>query len=76
MNLNELAQTKIRRSGERSWFDQLPKATQREILSEMKKWGDRPMAPFCAAVIEKFGIKRKIPVVRETLRALQNAKTF
>lgn len=76
MNLGELAKTKIRKSGERSWFESLPKASQKEILMELKRWGsERPLAPFAQAVIEKFRLDRKVPVVRETLRALQNGKT-
>lgn len=75
MKLSEIAKSKIRKTGERSWFDMLPKAAQKEILDELKKWGaDQPLAPFAEAVIEKFNLDRKIPVVRDTLRAFQNGK--
>lgn len=77
MNLSELAKLKVKRTGERSWFEMLPKAAQKEILTELKKWGtDQPLAPFAQAVIEKFKLDRKVPVVRDTLRALQNGKTI
>lgn len=75
MNLTELARTKVRKTGERSWFDVLPGSAQREILAELKKWGkDQPLTPFAEAVIEKFKLDRKIPCVRETLRNLKNGK--
>jgi hypothetical protein len=74
MKLTELAKSKILRSGEKCWFESLPKAQQAEILSELKKWGNGPLAPFAKAVIEKFKIPRKVPAVRDTLRALQNGK--
>lgn len=76
MNLTELAKAKIRRSGERSWWELLTKAEQKEVISELKKWGDQPLTPFAKAVIEKFKLDRKVPIVRDTLRALQNGKTI
>lgn len=76
MNLGELARAKVKKSGTRSWFESLPKAAQKEILIELKRWGiERPLAPFAQAVIEKFKVDRKVPVVSETLRALKNGKT-
>lgn len=75
MKLSELAQTKLRRSGEVSWFDSLSAAQRREIVSELKKWGDQPLAPFARAVIEAYKLRTKMPAVRDTLRALQNGKT-
>lgn len=77
MNLGELARSKVRKSGTRSWFEALPKSAQKEILIELKKWGsEQPLAPFAQAVIEKFKLDRKVAVVSETLRALQNGKTI
>jgi hypothetical protein len=75
MKLTELAKTKLRRSGESNWFESLPKSKQVEIVTELRKWGNAPLAPFAAAVIEKFKLKRKVPSVRDTLRAIQNGKT-
>lgn len=74
MKLTEIAKQKIRRSGEVSWFESLTKAQQDEIKAELKRWGNEPLSPFASAVIEKFKINRKIPCIRETLRAIQNGK--
>lgn len=74
MKLTELARLKVERSGEKSWWDSLSKAEQNEVLAELKKWGDQPLSPFARAVIEKFKLDRKVPIVREKLRALQNGK--
>jgi hypothetical protein len=75
MKLTEMARAKVRRSGEANWFEALPKSQQVEIITELRKWGQSPLAPFAAAVIEKFKLKRKIPCVRDTLRAIQNGKS-
>lgn len=74
MKLTELARLKVERSGEKSWWDSLTKAEQNEVLAELRKWGDQPLSPFARAVIEKFKLDRKVPIVREKLRALQNGK--
>jgi hypothetical protein len=74
MKLTEIAKQKIRRSGEVSWFESLTKSQQEEIKGELKRWGNGPLSPFALAVIEKFKLNRKIPCIRETLRAIQNGK--
>lgn len=75
MNLGELARSNVKKSGTKSWFEALPKSAQREILTELKKWGkERQLSPFAKAVIEKFSLDRKVAVVSQTLRALQNGK--
>ena len=74
MGLIDMARTKVSRTGEKSWWETLTLAQRKEILAELKKW-DGPLTPFAKAVIEKFKIDRRVPVVRDTLRAVQNGKS-
>ena len=74
MSLIDMARAKVSRTGEKSWWEILTVAQRKEILAELKKW-DGPLTPFAKAVIEKFKIDRRVPVVRDTLRAVQNGKS-
>jgi hypothetical protein len=40
MRLTDLAKSKVRRTGDKCWFEMLPKSQQQEILSELKRWGN------------------------------------
>lgn len=74
MSLIDMARAKVSRTGEKSWWDSLTAIQRKEIVAELKKWNG-PLTPFAKAVIEKFKIDRRVPVVRDTLRAVQNGKS-